>query len=185
MNENVDVKRERKTTGVTVDPGSKGYSSAERREELLEELTHASNEEVIAESDIKEVYKNASTGKESVEILRGFSQNKGFKTLLLRQYKEYAALCRELEMYANKQGYEPQQTSVFAKGMMYITTAVNTLKDKSDSKLAEIMIQGINMGIVATTRQLNNLSEQNRTCSYAEELLRILQKNLEEMKLFL
>ena len=101
MEENVNVTTERKkrSEGVTVDPGAKGYSSAERRERLLENLTETGGEEIIAESDVREVYKNASTGKESVEILRGFSQNKGFKTLLLRQYKEYSALCRELEMY--------------------------------------------------------------------------------------
>ena len=92
---------------------------------------------------------------------------------------------KEIELYADKVGYSLQKTSLFARGMMYFTTAINTVKDRSDSKLSEIYIQGLNMGIIAMTKLINKVTEENRTCSYAETLLDILQKHLEEMKLFL
>ena len=69
--------------------------------------------------------------------------------------------------------------------MIYMTTAINTIKDKSDSKLSEIMMQGINMGIISLTKLNNKLSEENRSCHLADSLLSLLMKNLEEMKLFL
>lgn len=167
-----------------------GYRKNEiqSRMERLRQLTDEKNGDDkmrIAETDLQEVYKNACTGKESVEIIRGFSANKGFKNVLIRQYKEYSALAKETEIYANRLGYDLQKTSALAKAMMYITTAMNTLKDKSDSKLSEIMIQGIDMGIIAMTKIINRNSDENKSCSLAESMLALLQKNLEEMKLFL
>ena len=167
-----------------------GYrkEEAQSRMERLQRLTNEKTGDEsmkIAEADLQDVYKNACTGKESVEIIRSFSANKGFKNVLIRQYKEYSSLTKEMEIYANRLGYDLQKTSAIAKAMMYITTAMNTLKDKSDSKLSEIMIQGIDMGIIAMTKLINRNSDENKSCSFAESLLALLQKNLEEMKLFL
>ncbi len=158
---------------------------AEKRERLLRQAETECNRDKISEADLQEVYRNACVGKESVEILKSFSQNKGFRNLLIRQYKEYSSIAKEIELYANQLSYNLEKTSIFAKGMMYFTTAVNTLKDKSDSKLSEIMMQGINMGIISLTKLTNKLSEENRSCVLANNLLDLLDKNLEEMKLFL
>ena len=158
---------------------------ADKREELLRKAEKETEKCSYAEADLQEVYKNAFTGKESVEILRSFSANKGFRTILIRQYKEYASLAKEIELCANQLGFELKKTSFFARSMMYITTAMNTINDKSDSKLSEIYIQGINMGIIAMVRLINKLSEENKSLSYANALLSLLQKDLEEMKLFL
>lgn len=140
---------------------------------------------LYSETDLQEVYKNAFTGKESVEILRSFSADKGFRNVLIRQYKEYASLAKEIELYANQAGFDLKKTSFFARSMMYITTAMNTIKDKSDSKLSEIYIQGIDMGIIAMVRLINKLADEGKTLPYAQALLDMLQRNLEEMKAFL
>ena len=155
------------------------------REELLRKAERETEKCSYSEADLQEVYKNAFTGKESVEILRSFSANKGFRNILIRQYKEYSSLAKEIELCANQLGVDLKKTSFFARSMMYITTAMNTIKDKSDSKLSEIYIQGINMGIIAMVRLTNKLSEENKTLPYAQSLLTLLQKDLEEMKLFL
>ena len=68
---------------------------------------------------------------------------------------------------------------------MHFTTAINTLKDKSNSKLAEIMVQGINMGIISIMKIINRLSDEGRSNQYADKMLAVLQENLNEMKLFL
>lgn len=161
-----------------------GCSCQEKRERLTKEINECEATK-ITEEELREVYKNACTGKESVEILKAFSSDKGFRNLLIRQYNEYSSLANDIELYADKLGYRLEKTSVFAKGMMYFTTAVNTMKDKSDSKLSEIMMQGINMGIVAMTKLTNKLSCENRSCDLANNLLDLLKKDLEEMKMFL
>lgn len=183
---NVKEKSEEKKEAERLNETYLGGEEKSRNERLKMLLAEKEGEEMkISEQDLQEVYKNTSTGRDSVDILRSFSANKGFKNILIRQYKEYASLGKEIEMYANKLGYDLQKNSFLAKSMMYVTTAVNTIKDKSDSKLAEIMIQGIDMGIIAMTKLINKNSDEDKTCSFAESLLALLQKNLEEMKLFL
>ena len=183
---NVKEKSEEKKEAERLNETYLGGEEKSRNERLQMLLAEKEGEEMkISEQDLQEVYKNTSTGRDSVDILRSFSPNKGFKNILIRQYKEYASLGKEIEMYANKLGYDLQKNSFLAKSMMYVTTAVNTIKDKSDSKLAEIMIQGIDMGIIAMTKLINKNSDEDKTCSFAESLLALLQKNLEEMKLFL
>lgn len=183
---NVKEKSEEKKEAERLNETYLGGEEKSRNERLQMLLAEKEGEEMkISEQDLQEVYKNTSTGRDSVDILRSFSANKGFKNILIRQYKEYASLGKEIEMYANKLGYDLQKNSFLAKSMMYVTTAVNTIKDKSDSKLAEIMIQGIDMGIIAMTKLINKNSDEDKTCSFAESLLALLQKNLEEMKLFL
>ena len=183
---NVKEKSEEKKEAERLNETYLGGEEKSRNERLQMLLAEKEGEDMkISEQDLQEVYKNTSTGRDSVDILRSFSANKGFKNILIRQYKEYASLGKEIEMYANKLGYDLQKNSFLAKSMMYVTTAVNTIKDKSDSKLAEIMIQGIDMGIIAMTKLINKNSDEDKTCSFAESLLALLQKNIEEMKLFL
>lgn len=136
-------------------------------------------------TELQEIYRNAAVGMESVEILRPLSRDRGFRNLLLKQYGRYSAVAREMELYAAERGVELTDPSVFAKGMMYFTTLVNTVKDKSNGKLAEIMIQGINMGIISITKVINRLSDEGKSNDFAERMLLLMQNNLEEMKLFL
>jgi hypothetical protein len=143
------------------------------------------NQNRLEESEVREVYKNTCLGKESVQILKKFSMDKTFTDLLVRQYKEYAKLNAEIEAYAEENGYDLHSPSQMAVNMMYVTTAVNTLSDKSSSKLAEIMIQGIDMGIISTTKLINKLSQDNKECTLAQDLLRVLNENLDEMKAYL
>lgn len=139
----------------------------------------------LGKDELQEVYRNATVGMESVEILRPLSSDKGFRNILIKEYKCYSQIAKDIELYAEENNIELDEPSLFAKGMMYITTTVNTLKDKSASKLAEIMIQGINMGIISLIKVINKASDEGRENSFAEAMLKVLQNNLEEMKLFL
>ncbi|MBR1748017.1 MAG: hypothetical protein IJ735_07425 [Clostridia bacterium] len=161
--------------------------SGRKNEEARKVLTdNASNEKDAPDkAELQEVYKNAILGMQSVEDLRPLSTDRGFRNLLLKQYGRYAAVAKDVEIYAADRGIELDDPSLFAKGMMKMTTMFNTIKDKSNSKLAEIMVQGINMGIISVTKVINRLSDEHRTNEYADRMLNLMQQNLNEMKLFL
>ena len=143
------------------------------------------NEDNINKEELQEIYRNAVLGMESVEILRPISNDRGFRNLLLKQYRRYSTVAKEMELYAAERGEDLNDPSLFAKGMMHFTTAINTLTDKSNSKLAEIMVQGINMGIISIMKIINRLSDEGRSNKYADKMLELMQENLNEMKLFL
>ncbi len=139
----------------------------------------------IDASVIQEVYQNAMLGKYAVENLRPLSSDRGFRNLLLKQYKEYSAIAKEIEVYADKANLDIKNVNFFNRGMMYFTTMMNTIGNKSNSKLAEIMIQGINMGIISLTKIMNKNSDEEESHTFAQKMMEVLSKNLEEMKLFL
>ena len=157
----------------------------EGKEDLLNKYGRSDLLEKVTEEELQEIYRNACLGKESVEILRPLSEDRRFRNLLLHQYKEYAKITKEIEIFAGENGIDIKGSSFFARSMMYMTTNINTLSDRSNSKLSEIMIQGINMGIISTTKVVNKLHDDGRECPLASELLKLLDKNLAEMKVFL
>lgn len=160
------------------------------RNEKLQNIIKECEEEMGAPMQnangcMQEIYKNAKLGMSSIEILKPFSDDRGFRNLLMRQYTEYNALVKEIEIYCTNHNLELKPNNVFNKIMMFITTSINTLKDKSNSKLSEIMIQGINMGIISITKVQNTLSDTNSHNQFADKMMMLLQQNLEDLKLFL
>lgn len=153
---------------------------------LLKECEELSSpEQKIEPTELQEVYQNAMLGKYAVENLRPLSTDRGFRNLLLKQYKEYSAIAKEMEAYADKFDMELHGINIINRGMMYFSTMMNTIGNKSNSKLAEIMIQGINMGIISITKIINKKSSENPSSQFAEKMMELLHANLEEMKLFL
>ncbi|NLL56651.1 MAG: hypothetical protein GX242_05520 [Clostridiales bacterium] len=176
--------------GKSKDHQQENQQDCQSRNQKLQQIIKECEEEIsamaqTAESCMQEIYRNAKVGMSSIEILRPFSEDKGFRNLLMRQYSEYNGLAKEMEIYCANHNIELKSNSMFSKIMMFITTAINTLKDKSNSKLSEIMIQGINMGIISITKVQNHLSDTNSHNHFADKMMMLLQQNLEDLKLFL
>ena len=82
-------------------------------------------------------------------------------------------------------GYDLKELSPMAKGMMHLSATFNALTDKSSSKLASIMLQGINMGVISITKIVNKLHKEGERCPLAEDMLDLLERNAVEMRKFL
>ena len=90
-----------------------------------------------------------------------------------------------MENFAKSCNVDLKDPTSFSKGMMYCTTMMNTVKDKSNSKLAEIMIQGINMGIISLTKISNKLALEGKSNDLVNEMSDLLQSYLTQTKEFL
>ena len=106
-----------------------------------------------------------------------------YKTNKLQNLCEDPACRKEL---VKKYGKEEKELPMMAKVGSYIMSEMKTLTDSSTNMLAKMMIEGSNKGIIEITEQLNNYSgddEEIRTL--ANKLLKIEQKNLDNLKKFL
>ena len=89
-------------------------------------------------------------------------------------------------MQAATQGYDLKPSNILNKAVMYGSTLLNTIADRSTGKLAEIMIQGINMGIISLLKVTNNIdAELQIDFSMSDKLMQMLQNNLESLKAYL
>lgn len=135
---------------------------------------------------LQEVYKGATTGMQSIEIIRPMVKDKAFKNMLFRQYNDYKSLSKEIELQAANEGYDLRASNIMNKAMMYGSVLLNTINDRTNSKFAEIMMQGINMGIISLVKVINNIDADlqiNQT--FSNRIMGMYQNNLDSFKAYL
>ena len=136
---------------------------------------------------LKELYLNADTGKLSVDNVIKKIEDTNLRNILLCHYESYNELSNKIAAQLNKNGETPKESNVFGKAMLWSSINLNTLFDKTPSHIADMMIQGNNMGIISINKELNcnsdSLSED--TLNLASDLISLEQKNVEDLKTFL
>ena len=85
-------------------------------------------------------------------------KNNHFKSLVKKQYKDYEKINKKIEKIYNKYDdtKEPHKVGAIAKTMTAYGVDIKTIMDDTDSKIAELLIKGTNMGIIEGKRIYNN-----------------------------
>lgn len=106
---------------------------------------------------LDELNKGASMGIDAVNITLERIKEKKMKNIVSSLLKEYEATIKNVnEIYSEYNKGEPKETSFMNKVMTNNAIKMNLNMDENDSKIAEMLIQGINMGIIEGRRLLNN-----------------------------
>lgn len=132
------------------------------------------------------VYKTADMGCEGIQSVLDYTQSTPLKDKLKDQYKEYSDLRTQAQSLLEARQELPEGAGAFAKVSADFMTAGKMMVDHTDSKIAEMTIQGNQMGINKTIKHLHDYSGQNSTArALAEKLLATEQANAEQLKSFL
>lgn len=136
---------------------------------------------------LQEIYRNTTAGMYSVETIKPYVKDKELRKLLFNQFNAYKKLSKEIELEAANQELDIKPINIMAKFMMTSGTFFNTLGDKSSSKIAEIMLQGIDMGIISCIKLINGIGQDNTNIdlSLAKKTLELFQNNFEQLKAYL
>ncbi len=107
---------------------------------------------------LDEINKGASMGMDAIHFIIDKIDSSDFKDIVNKQYKDYERISEVINKIYDKYNSEdePHKTSVVNKVMTWYGVEMKTLTDKSDSKIAELLLQGTNMGIIEGRRILNN-----------------------------
>lgn len=132
------------------------------------------------------IYQNAEMGKVTIGQLIDIAEEQSFKHSLQSQFREYNEI---FDMADNKiKEFQEKSKGIGAmtKLKTYIMINMNTIKDKTASHIAEMMIQGSSMGIVDITKKLKEYNNaEPDIIELGNRLLKFEQQNIEEMKTFL
>lgn len=131
---------------------------------------------------IEEVYKGAQMGVESIDIIKNYVEDRPMLNILNNQKREYQALVDEIEQESASENLNLQETKPMDKAKLWGGVILNTIKDRSTGKIAEIMMQGTNMGIISLTKATNRTDE---TTPHANRLMNIYKNSLETYKIYL
>lgn len=136
---------------------------------------------------LNELNKGACMGMDSINIIKDKIKDKEFKNAVGNIYKKYEEVSRKINKlyYKYDRVDDPKTTNPISKAMLWSGIEINTLADTSDSKLAEILLNGINMGIIEGRKIFNNKFSDIEVEDLIKEFIRMQEGSVEELKQYL
>ena len=132
------------------------------------------------------VARNALTGEEATGQLVKRVGDSAMRQELLFQQDQYRAVHRQAEAMLTSMGENPEAPGPMAKMGMWAGVMLNTAADRSNSHIADIMIQGATMGVVDTTKARNEYADASAEAQgVASSFITQQQDSIERMKQFL
>lgn len=105
---------------------------------------------------LKEVCKGVKMGMDAISYVSDKVEDEKFKDTLNHEYSMYNNILTKVDDAYSNYGETPGDSSFMDKAMLWYGVQVNTIKDTSNSKIAELLVQGTNMGIIEGRRLLNH-----------------------------
>lgn len=135
---------------------------------------------------LDEVSKGCSMGQNALKDIMEKAENNDFKNLLMKHLEQYETISKKIEdLYNNYSGDEPHELNVMEKTMTWYGIQMRTMTDSSTSKLAELLMQGNNMGIIEGRKLLNNKEMSKDIEKVTDEFVKMQEKAVEELKEYL
>lgn len=135
---------------------------------------------------LNEIHKGAKMGMESIGTIANKTQDANFKKVLITQYNEYKNIYYNSNLLLAKNNGNVEDIPPMQNAMTWMGIQMNTINDTSNNKLAGLLIQGINMGIIKGTELLNH--EKNipqEINQLVTDYVALQERNLDEMKKWL
>ena len=103
---------------------------------------------------LQDVVRNARTGRDAVEQLMNKTDG-AMKEELSKERERYVDTQRAGEQALLDAGGRAEPSGPMARAGMWMGIQMETLADRSDAHIAEIVIQGATMGVIEMTKALN------------------------------
>lgn len=135
---------------------------------------------------LDEISKGTCMGMDATNDIISKIKDDKFKKIVENQYKNYEQIKKEIDnIYNDYSDDSPHETSTINKMMTWYGINMKTIKDDSTSKIAEILMQGTNMGIIEGRKILNNKIIDQKVKEIVEKYVSMQEKYVEEIKNFL
>lgn len=135
---------------------------------------------------LDELNKGACMGQDAIHFIIEKVKDKGLKDELLIQYRKYKSISdRICELYPEYSEKKPHETNTMNKMMTWYGIEMRTMMDESTSKLAELLLQGTNMGIIEGRKLLNHKDTDKQVHKLVQEYVDMQEDAVENLKKFL
>lgn len=135
---------------------------------------------------LDEVNKGIKMGMDSISNISDKIQDPQFKEDLQFEYNKYNEILNKVNNQLSKYDEFPQELNPMQKAMGWMSVEFNTLEDKSNSKISEMMIKGTNMGIIKGVKLLNNYPNiDNHAKNILNEFVKFQENSVERLKKYL
>lgn len=135
---------------------------------------------------LDELNKAACMGKDAIHFISDKVDNKDLKKELDNQYNKYKEITNKIQkLYPKYSSDKPHKTSTMNKVMTWYGIEMKTMMNDSTTKIAELLLQGTNMGIIEGRKLLNHKTTDTKVQKLVEEFVDMQENAVEQLKKFL
>lgn len=125
-------------------------------------------------------------GMDSISNVLESVKDDNFKKILLDQYNKYNEILNKVDKKLQTFDKISKDLPTMQKAMGFIEVKMNTTSDNSISHIAEMMLQGTNMGIIKGIKLLHNNPDMDKTIqNILNEFVDYQEKCMETLKEYL
>lgn len=132
---------------------------------------------------LQELYKVVSMGIIGLDEVKGHISDKVLAKTMIDAKKKYSTNKMDITKMLEKLGEEPQDVNTFVKMFNEIYTGIE-LVNCNDEKIAKMLIEGTNKGIIIVEQVLNSKLGKD-VLKLAKELLELLEFQINNWKPYL
>ena len=147
-----------------------------------------SSEETADVEILDELSKSSQLAMSNISFLSTKAIQKNIKKELVSIYSGYTDILSQINKNFESLGEIPSNVSPSLKMFGLCSINLNTKIDKSSSHIAEIMIQGLNMGIIKCQKLLNSSNStiiKEQTLNLVQQFLNFQEQSIQKLKAFL
>lgn len=145
---------------------------------------------IIMENDninaLDEIHKGTTMGIDAISFIIDKVEDQKLKDVLKKQDHDYKDIAKKIEkVYPKYNEGKPHSTNIVNKVMTFSGVEMKTMNDCSNSKLAELLLQGVNMGIIEGRKILNKKTIDKEVESIVSDYVTMQEKAVEVLKTYL
>ena len=135
---------------------------------------------------LNEINKGIKMGMDSISTIAEKVTDDQLKDDLQSEYNQYNTILNDVNAELGKYEEFPKELNPAQKMMGWFDIQMSTLTDDSDSKIAEMLIKGTNMGIIEGVKLLNNNPETTPEIKkILTNFIQFQENNVERLKKYL
>ena len=135
---------------------------------------------------LNEINKGIKMGMDSISSIAEKVTDDQLKDDLQSEYNQYNSILNDVNAELGKYEEFPKELNPAQKMMGWFDIQMSTLTDNSDSKIAEMLIKGTNMGIIEGVKLLNNNPETTPEIkNILTNFIQFQENNVERLKKYL
>ena len=135
---------------------------------------------------LSSVLKTTQMGQVGIRSVLDTSMRPGLRKALESQLREYDSIESEAHVIASQRGWELRELDPAVRFMADRMTRMKLHRSNSDSKIADMMIQGNTKGMIKGLKNLHQFpGTDDQICILSQKLLDCENANIRQMQTFL
>ena len=135
---------------------------------------------------LDELNKGACMGKDAIYFIMDKVHDEELKEELNKEYNQYKKIIEKISsLYPEYSEKEPHKTNAMNKAMTWYGIEMRTMIDDTTSKIAELLMQGVNMGIIEGRRLMNQKDIEPEVEEILKTYIDMQEESVEKLKQFL